>query len=337
MTLQTDHKYVGMISSRLDQFKRKTDRLYNFRCPVCGDSQKNKHKARGYLFEHNGSMIFKCHNCDFSASLYKILEVVDPSLARSYKLETFGERGHSANPEPFIISHTDEPPVKPKKEIDIDLPLVTDLNKNHRAVGYLESRKIPRERWGDLYYTKNMKDLEYLNELYKGRLVADERIIIPFRDDEGTLIGVTGRSMGNSNLRYVTIRTKVDKPLVYVLNRLDYMRQIYVVEGQFHSMFIDNCIAPGGTDFNRAVKYLPKERVTLILDNQPRNKQVVKKIEYFCRYNFSMVIFPSTWNYKDINDAVVNGVSPSEIMQLLNTSTHQNLSLRLAIRDWKKC
>ena len=336
MTLQTDHKYVGMIATRLGHFKRKTDRLYNFRCPVCGDSQKNQYKARGYLFEHNSSLIFKCHNCDFSASLYKLLEVVDPPLARAYKLETFGERGHTvANNEPFIIA--DDPPVKIKETVDIDLPLVSDLAKNHRAVGYLESRKIPQDRWRDLYYTKSMKNLEYLNDLYKGRLIADERIIIPFRDDEGTLIGVTGRSMGNSNLRYVTIRTKVDKPLVYGLNRLDYMRQIYVVEGQFDSMFIDNCIAPGGTDFNRAVKYLPKERVILILDNQPRNKQVVKKIEYFCRYNYSMVIFPSTWKYKDINDAVVDGMSQSEIMQLLNTNTHQGLSLRLAIRDWKKC
>ena len=337
MTLQTDHKYVGMISTRLAQFKRKTDRLYNFRCPVCGDSQKNKHKARGYLFEHNSSLIYKCHNCDFSASLYKILEVIDPSLARAYTLETFDERGHLSEPGPFIIENTNTTPIKLKETIDIDLPCVNDLDKNHRAVVYLEGRKIPRERWGDLYYTKNMKDMEYLNELYKGRLVADERIIIPFRDDEGTLIGVTGRSMGNSNLRYVTIRTKVDKPLVYGLNRIDYMRQIYVVEGQFDSMFIDNCIAPGGTDFNRAVKYLPKERVTLILDNQPRKKQVVKKIEYFCRYGYSMVIFPSTWKYKDINDAVVNGVSPSEIIELLNTSTHRDLSLKLAIRDWKKC
>ena len=66
MTLQVDHKYIGMISTQLLQFKRKGDRLYNFRCPFCGDSQKNKFKARGYLFEHKGALVYKCHNCDWT-------------------------------------------------------------------------------------------------------------------------------------------------------------------------------------------------------------------------------------------------------------------------------
>jgi len=337
MTLQIDHKYIGMVSTQLLHFKRKGDRLYNFRCPFCGDSQKNKLKARGYLFEHKGGLIYKCHNCDISASMYKLLEFIDPNVSRAYSLETFSERKNSANTtDQFIIAST-KPDVEVKKSIELDLPKITDLIDSHRAVQYLKARKIPEERYGDLYYARSMKELEYLNKLYKDRLIADERIIIPFRDSSGNLIGVTGRAMGNSNLRYVTIRVDENKPLVYGMNLIDYTKKIFVVEGQFDSMFVDNCIAPGGTDFNRAVYSLPQEQVVLVLDNQPRNKQVVKKVEYFCQKQYSMVIWPSTWRFKDINDGIVAGMSRQEIMNTLNTNTHRGLSLKLAIRDWKKC
>ena len=45
-----DSKYIGLISSRLQQFKRVKADLYNFRCPICGDSKKHKNKARGYIY-----------------------------------------------------------------------------------------------------------------------------------------------------------------------------------------------------------------------------------------------------------------------------------------------
>ena len=337
MTVQIDHKYIGMISTQLLQFKRKGERLYNFRCPFCGDSQKNKFKARGYMFEHKGSLFFKCHNCDISASTYKLLEHIDPSLARAYSLETFSDRRTANTAADEFIIRSSEPAVEKKETVDINLPKITKLLDSHRAVQYLKSRKISEEYYGDLYYCKNMKEMEYLNKLYKDRLIAEQRIIIPFRDRDGSLIGVTGRAMGNSNLRYVTIRADEKKPLVYGMDRVDFTRKIYVVEGQFDSMFIDNCIAPGGTDFNRAVYTLPQEQVVLILDNQPRNKQVVKKVESFCQKGYSLTIWPSNWRFKDINDAIVSGMTKQEIIDLINTNTHQGLSLKLAIRDWKKC
>ena len=337
MTLQVDHKYIGMISTQLLQFKRKGDRLYNFRCPFCGDSQKNKFKARGYMFEHKGTLVYKCHNCDISASLYKLLDLVDANVARAYRLETFANREHTANTvDEFIIKNDKSSVVSTKPKLELDLPRITELLDKHRAVQYLKGRKVPEDRFGDMFYAKNMKELEKLNSLYKDRLIADERIIIPFRDATGNIVGVTGRAMGNSNLRYVTIRVEQDKPLVYGLDRIDYTKQIYVVEGQFDSMFVDNCIAPGGTDFNRAVYSLPKEQVTLVLDNQPRNKQVVKKVESFCQKGYNLVIWPATWRYKDINDGIVAGMSRREIMDILNTNTHTGLKLKLAIRDWKR-
>ena len=40
-----DSKYIGLISSRLQKFKRVKADLYNFRCPICGDSQKTQEQG----------------------------------------------------------------------------------------------------------------------------------------------------------------------------------------------------------------------------------------------------------------------------------------------------
>jgi len=337
MSIITDHKYAQMISHRLLLFKRKSDRTYNFRCPFCGDSQKNKLKARGYLFEKSGGLIFKCHNCDVGASLGKVIDLVDPSLAKNYRMESYRDRVDANTNNTFLIPREQEAVVeKPKIILDDMLTRLDQLPAHHRAVEYVKARQIPKERWDDLYYARDFKVLEALNPAYEGRLASDERLVIPFRREDGLLTGVTGRAMGNSSLRYATIRI-TDDPLVYGLERIKRGKTIYVTEGPIDSMFLDNAIAAGGTDFSRALYNISDENVVLVFDNQPRNKQVVKRVEAFAQRGYAMVIWNSNWTYKDINDAVLSGSSVSEIEYLLNKSTFKGLALKLAIRDWKKC
>lgn len=333
MSIITDHKYAGMISHKLLLFKRKSERVYNFRCPFCGDSQKNKLKSRGYLFEKSGGLIYKCHNCDVGTNLGKLIELVDPGLAKAYRLESYKERV-IAEGDTFVIPKTEAP--RPKIILDEMLPRLDQLPDTHRAVQYVKGRKIPKERWNDLYYARDMKLLEQLNPAYKDRLVSDERLVIPFRREDGLLTGVTGRAMGNSTLRYVTVRI-TDDPLIYGLDRVTRGKTIYVVEGPIDSMFLDNAIAAGGTDFARALYNVSGENVVLIFDNQPRNKQVVKRVESFVPRGHSMVVWNSSWTYKDINDAIMSGLNSSQVEYLLNKSTFKGLALKLAIRDWKKC
>ena len=68
-----DSKYIGIISSRLQKFKRVKPDLYNFRCPICGDSKKNKSKTRGYLYSVKADMNFRCHNCGASMTFSNFL------------------------------------------------------------------------------------------------------------------------------------------------------------------------------------------------------------------------------------------------------------------------
>jgi hypothetical protein len=333
MSIVTDQKYAQMISHKLLLFKRKSERVYNFRCPFCGDSQKNKLKTRGYLFEKSGGLIYKCHNCDVGTNLGKLIDLVDPGLSKAYRLESYKDRV-SSNTEVFLIPKTEAE--RPKIILDDMLPRLDQLPLHHRAVEYVKARRIPKERWNDLYYARDMKVLEQLNPSYEGRLTSDERLVIPFRREDGLLTGVTGRSMGSSTLRYVTVRI-TDDPLIYGLDRLVRGKKIYITEGPIDSMFLPNAIAAGGTDFARALYNVTGEDTVLIFDNQPRNKQVVKRVESFVSRGCAMVIWDSSWDYKDINDAILSGCSSSAVESILNKSTHKGLALKLAIRDWKRC
>lgn len=336
MSLITDHKYVGLISNRLSLFKKKTDRLYNCRCPLCGDSKKNKLKARGYILEHKGSLFFKCHNCNVSLSLDKFIETIDVSLHRAYRLESFKDRSlrFDSNNHSFIIED------RPHKEVECNLEeygliSLSRLKDNHRALSYIKSRKIPEKFYSELFYVPDMKELERFSPMYENKLTHEERIAIPYYNRNKELVGLSCRAMGNSSLRYLTVR-KTNDTLVYGIQSVNLAKTIYVIEGPFDSMFIDNAIAPGGTDFLRAVNMIPKENAVLIFDNQPRNKQVIAQMEKMISYGYKMVIWPATWNYKDINEAIISGLTSEDVQTILNSNTHKDLSLKLAIRQWKK-
>ena len=336
--LWIDHKYVGLASNRLPKFKRKSDKLYSFRCVFCGDSQKDKNKTRGYLYVHKDRISYKCHNCNLSTSLYKLLNHLDSSLGNAYKLEQFSNN-HStfAHKVPAILEK--KPKIEPSESnILIDLGLIPAhlLPENHRIVNYLQSRKIPRSRWVDLYYARDMRVLEKLNKSYENRLISEERMVIPFRDMAGNITGVTGRAMGNNKLRYVTVRV-TDDAMIDGLNLLDLSQTIYVTEGPIDSMFVDNAIAVGGSDFKRVVAQFDRNKIILIFDNQPRNKQLVDIMNQMITQNYKLVIWPSNWRYKDINEAIIDGITSSTLMQTLHTHSHQHLTLKLAMREWNKC
>ena len=63
MSIRIDIDYIINLSGQLDRFKKKGDYTFNCRCPICGDSKKNKYKARGYVYEKKEALFFKCHNC----------------------------------------------------------------------------------------------------------------------------------------------------------------------------------------------------------------------------------------------------------------------------------
>jgi hypothetical protein len=325
-----DRKFAGILSSRLDRYQVKSNHPYtaNFRCPICGDSQKNKWKARGYFFSKKGGIFYKCHNCSYSSNLRNFLKQVDPMLHKQYVLETFSERNQSNN---TISSFDFSAPVFKSKTI-LDELLVPV--KGSPGEQYLRDREIPEHAWDGLYYVDDSQKLENLSEKYKDRVLGnDPRIAIPFYDIDSNLTAVNCRAINDSKLRYVTIRIDDNAPLIYNLNKVDQTKVVYVTEGPFDSMFLDNSVAVGSSDLNAVSKVLDQDKVVLVFDNQPRNKQLVKAMEQLVD-NYSMVIWPSSILQKDINEMVKSGVK--DIQNVIDNNTLRGLELSVRLNQWKR-
>ena len=308
----------------------------NFRCPFCGDSKKNRHKTRAYVYQVKDYLSFKCHNCNLSCSLDKLISFVDPVIHKQYRLEKYRDSGNKPGAT-FVIpkeNPTTTTTVKAAR-IDLKLPRLSELPPTNPAVEYAKLRMLPRNRWDELFYCSNMKSLEYLNAAYKDRLPEEGRLIIPFHGPNGEITGITGRAISPSPLRYITMRIS-EEPLIYGRNHVDFNSTVYVTEGQIDSMFVVNAVAAGGTDFDRVLRGFYNNNVVLIFDNQPRNKQVVHKLESMVPRGHGIVVWGKDWKFKDINEAIMAGMSTIELMSIIHNNTYSGLSLKLAIRDWKK-
>lgn len=336
MSIYIDIKYTNLLAPRLELFKVKNNNPYtaNCRCPLCGDSKRNKWKARGYFFSKKGGVFYKCHNCGYSASLKSFIKQIDVNLYNQYVLETYKE-GTSNKITPSIRNTIKfaEPDFESRKKNKL-LDCLLDKVYNTPAEQYLRERQIPNERWNELYYIDNIQKLEQLSQKYKDRIVGEEdRLIIPFFNRDGKFIGVTCRALGTERLRYITVRVNNDYPLIYNLDNVDITKDVYVTEGPLDSLFLDNAVAAGSSDLNSVVQSIPKDKLILIFDNQPRNKEIVKIIGEAVDNGYRMVIWPENIKEKDINEMILNGLA---VRDIINQNTFDGLELKLQYSKWKK-
>ena len=318
-----DSKYIGLISSRLQKFKRVKPDLYNFRCPICGDSQKHKNKARGYIYVVKNNTNFKCHNCGASLSLNNFIKKIDGTLHKQYTLEKFKE-GHTGRG--FVV---EEPEFKFKKPVfrkKLDLPKASE---NVDAREYLEKRKLNPDKF---YFANNFKRWVNTKKQTFDTIGRDEqRIIIPMYDRDKNLIGFQGRSLVPNSVKYITVMLEDEAPKIYGLDSIDEKLPVYVVEGPFDSTFVNNSVALCGSDGD--LGYLEGSDTILVYDNEPRNREIVGRIERCIERNQKVVIWPSNIIEKDINDMVLAG---HDVMSMLKLNTYSGLEAKLKFNTWKK-
>ena len=335
-----DHQYIGTISVRLEKFSRKGDYLYNFRCPICGDSQTNRNKARGYIFPQKGGMFFKCHNCQASLTLGNLIKHVDPNLYKQYCLDRYkegdtGRKAHKAH------NYVFKPVVfESNRQDNAFRGLLSPLKKmatDSEVIDYVRSRKIPEHRYEDLYFVDDISKFKQFAEGYDEKIVGDEpRLVLPFFDENDDLVGLSGRALRGEKIRYVTIRIKDDAPMIFNLNNVNKDQTIYVTEGPIDSLFLPNSVAVGNANLKSVGDYLPKDNIVLVYDNEPRNKEIVREIKTAIELGFSVVIWPDNIMEKDINDMVMNGkMSADEIVNTINKNTFRGPMALLNFNNWK--
>ena len=118
---------------------------------------------------------------------------------------------------------------------------------------------------------------------------------------------------------------------------MDHNKKIYVTEGPIDSMFIPNAIAVAGAGFDTKFIDAIKDNATLIMDNEPRSKEITKFIEKLIDNNYTVCLWPETIAEKDINEMVLAGKSVETIMDTINTNTFQGMEAKLKFTQWRKC
>lgn len=339
MSLYVDLKYLKLISHRLPFFKQKNERLYNCRCVICGDSSKKQNRARGYFYVIKNDLLYKCHNCSVGMSFGSFLKSQDKLLYDQYVLERYTEglpanKPHQKAEDVFKMS---APVFKPKEEklLDKILDRLDTLPSDNEAVQFCLNRKISKQVFNRLYYIDDIRKIEQLSEKYKDKLTTSEpRLVIPFLDQAGKLIGVTCRGLRNESLRYLTIKINEDIPFVFGLDKIDINKLVYAVEGPLDSLFVDNSIAVGGTAFSKLDSLgISKDKLVVVLDNQPRNREVVKLIDRAIESGHKVVIWPHNVLEKDINDMILSG---KNINKILKDNTYVGLEAKLKFIAWKR-
>jgi transcription elongation factor Elf1 len=341
MSLPTDSKYIRLVSSRLRNFKQKKDYLWNFSCPICGDSTKNKSKARGYVFQKGNNLFYNCHNCGVGTNLGNLLKSVDPALHKEYVLERY-KSGESNTGFKATAINVPSPRFDKldKQKVFEHSEWVNKLPSGHFCLTYVERRLIPSVNYSKMLFTANFKKFcDALMPDHGKELTSDARLIILFYDVYNNLVGISGRALESSDykLRYVTLRTtETQDKLVYGLDKVDKSKLVKIVEGPIDSMFLSNCIASGDSALIQTATNLNAENMVLVFDNEPRNKEIVKLMDSAIKQGFTIVIWPDTIEAKDINEMVMSGISPDEIEKIISSNSFKGLRAQMKYINWKK-
>ena len=332
-------KYILLLSNILEGFKETSKGTFNCRCPICGDSTKNKHKKRGYWLHKNGEYKYYCHNCNATRSVENFLKEFAPNLAQEYKLEVLKE-GANGTSEQDLTNFESKPQFtslgkKPFKE----LKSISQLNHNHPAKIYSSGRKIPSNLHYKIFYTDNGYSWarKWLPEKFTKDFDGnDPRIVMPLCDKKGKCFGAVARSILPTAQRYLKMSWSDESGFVYGLDTIDISKTIYVMEGQFDSMFIPNSVALGSMHFDLINKHLPGEDVVIVLDNEPRSKTNIDQLTKAVSRGYKVCIWPSHIEQKDINDMVVEGMDSIDIKAIIDGNIYSGLKAKLAIGIYSK-
>jgi len=205
-----------------------------------------------------------------------------------------------------------------------DLIPINKLDSTHPARQVLVDRKIPTEHYDKFFLCHKF--------CAWGEISSNQdhpRLVIPFYDEDGNVFAAQGRAFGKETPKYLTVKFD-DKPKIFGLERVDWSRRVYVVEGPIDSLFLDNALAVAGADFI----HLPfeKEGITVILDNEPRSPEIVKKMTQLAENDYSLVIWPDNISAKDINDMVLTGL---DVYDIIKNNTYTGLEARMKLAAWK--
>lgn len=349
MCIHIDQTYINRVSPMLDRFAWKKSNLANCRCPICGDSQKNKSKARGFFYQKGTSYFYKCHNCGHGCNLYNFLKSVSSQLAKEYSLERWkkNDKNDKKEDDKMFGILSQKPEFKKKDKILDHAVCINDLPEDHDVVKFANMRKIPKQHWNILYFSDDFgKFMKRVDPDVRAHLTVGQepRLVIPFFNKKGDVVAVQGRSINfrdeynaRTTAKYLTVKSdkSIDR-LWYGLWRVDPSKRVYAVEGPIDSMFLNNAVAMVGAGaLDTLPARLENSPMTFILDNEPRNLQICKYNEKLIQMGKQICIWPDSVKEKDINDLAYR-MSTRKIQKMIDENTFSGLEAKLRFKSWRK-
>lgn len=336
-----EQSYVTQMSIHLDRFIWVPSvRAARFRCPICGDSKKNNAKTRGYIYINNRTRThfsFKCFNCGIQMSFMKFLKEYFPSVYSQLRIDLLKEKGLELKEETPIIKRT----FVITEDANYKYCL-KDLPADHEAVKYCVKRQIPKEKFNKIFYVENFS--KYVNSICAGKyekLPEDKRIVFEFRDSNGKLNGVQGRILDEKTKknRFLTLKFDDDSYKIYGLDSINKELPIIVTEGVIDSYFLDNAIAQTGGDVPHDLDKIigvPKSNIYIVLDNEPRNKDTVHRMEVAINHGYKVHFWDVDSSLKDINDMVKAGINKEQIKKNILSNSIDGFKAKMKFHSWKK-
>jgi len=292
------------------------------RCPLCGDSKKNKLKRRFNLDYNNGVPGYKCFNCDKDGNFYKIYSIIkgisyDDAVERLKN--PAWKRGDKKKKEEVKKSLSEN--IKEKEKVEF-----THYN------WIKEDCAEPPERYVNAL--KNFYDSRRIdpkvNKLYiayQGRY--RNRIIIPIFDVDDNIVYFQARRIPKTG-----IIPKYDNPAspkeIIILNShlFDPDKYIIVPEGVIDAWMVGTqgttCLGKFiSEEFLENLLKMTNEGVIIALDNDIEGQKALLKFMDSNKFSRKVKFFfhPSEFlEYDDIN-SIVRGKNVQNVYELITQNS----------------
>lgn len=326
------------------------------RCPICGDSQKNKRSKRLHLYIKNNETRINCFNsgCECTnKSTYGFLKSFYPNLLENYKRENFIHNlshlsGNSESEDVFANitnkkegtlteSNNDfgsvdswfleEDNYKVEQE---QKPVLThnlfdyfeNILEHDEAIDYLAKR-------GFDYFNSNfewyfgIQDLQIGDKLYK----LTNALIIPlYYGDE--MYGFYSRNIHSKQFFTYMPEQNIGYK-IFNWFKIDKEKECYIFEGIFDSLSMreDNVIALMGAK-------IPEERLkelknpVFVLDNDKTG--ILNSIEY-TKKGYKVYIQPDIYKEKDMNELMLNHPE-LDVSKMIKENLYSGISAEIRLK-----
>lgn len=227
---------------------RITNSYYNFRCNICGDSNKNKLKKRGYILINKDRWGFKCHNCGAFMSAEQWLKEYYPNYYKMYVTDLLSDNKDKKESDESKIKklienkkrerRIEEKRIKKQEKEDVKYftPIKNGKTKIFdEAIKFCKDRLIPENVWSKWFVSTKKK--------YGGRL------IIPFYDNTNNIYYFQARTLTKQDPKYLNRVANKDNAIYNYFN-IDKTKPVMILEGPIDSLFVDNSIAVLGTSIS---------------------------------------------------------------------------------------